>query len=138
MRKPNGEVMVEKHSVKIPEDIAPGPLKLMIGDGSSFEKSDAESDLQFIPTTLEQLVRAINNLKKNDRLYIRLFRDQPGALIGGEALPDLPPSLLALYKSEKTSGDVKTINKVIYVEHELSPTKFVLSGQKLLNINVKS
>jgi len=109
----------------------------MIGDGTSFEKSDAESEMEFVPTNLQQLVRAINNLKKNDRLYIRLYRDQPGALIGGEALPDLPPSLLALYKSEKTSGDVKTINKVIYVEHELSATNFVLSGQKVIKVNVK-
>ncbi len=138
LRKPNGEMMVEKYPVKIPEDIPPGPLKMMIGDGASFEKSDAESEIEFVPTSLQQLVRAINNLKKNDRLYIRVYRDQPGALIGGEALPDLPPSLLALYKSEKTSGDVKTINKVIYVEHELSPTNFVLSGQKVINVNVKS
>jgi len=138
LRKPNGEVMAEKYPVKIPEDIPPGPLKMMIGDGTSFEKTDAESEMEFVPTTLQQLVRAINNLKKNDRLYIRLYRDQPGALIGGEALPDLPPSLLALYKSEKTSGDVKTINKVIYIEHELSPTNFVLSGQKVIKVNVKS
>jgi hypothetical protein len=138
LRKANGEIMAEKYPVKIPEDIPPGPLKMMIGDGTSFEKSDAESEMEFVPTTLQQLVRAINNLKKNDRLYIRLYRDQPGALIGGEALPDLPPSLLALYKSEKTSGDVKMINKVIYVEHELSPTNFVLSGQKVIKVNVKS
>ncbi|RPJ84989.1 MAG: hypothetical protein EHM18_11150 [Acidobacteria bacterium] len=137
LRKPNGEMMAEKYPVKIPEDIPPGPLKMMIGDGTSFEKSDAESEMEFVPTTLQQLVRAINNLKKNDRFYIRLYRDQPGALIGGEALPDLPPSLLALYKSEKTSGDVKTINKVIYVEHELSATSFVLSGQKVIKVNVK-
>ena len=138
LRKSNGDIMAQKYPVKIPEDIPPGPLKMMIGDGTSFEKSDAESEMDFVPTTLQQLVRAINNLKKNDRLYIRLFRDQPGALIGGEALPDLPPSLLALYRSEKTSGDVKTINKVIYVEHELSPTNFVLSGQKVIKVNIKS
>jgi len=138
LRKANGEITAEKYPVKIPEDIPPGPLKMMIGDGTSFEKNDADSEMEFVPTSLQQLVRAINNLKKNDRLYIRLYRDQPGALIGGEALPDLPPSLLALYKSEKTSGDVKTINKVIYVEHELAATNFVLSGQKIIKVNVKS
>jgi hypothetical protein len=138
LRKPNGDIVTDQYPVKIPEDIPPGPLKMMIGDGTSFEKSDAESEMDFVPATLRQLVRAINNLKKNDRLYIRLFRDQPGALIDGEALPDLPPSLLALYKSEKTSGDVKTINKVIYVEHELTPTNFVLSGQKVIKVNIKS
>jgi hypothetical protein len=58
-------------------------------------------------------------------------------VIGGEGLPDLPPSLLALYRSEKTSGDVKTINKVIYVEHELPSTQSVLKGQHVIRVNVK-
>ncbi len=138
LRKPNGETLVEKYPIRIP-DIGPGILKILVGDGQTIEKSDVESELdEFIPANLGQLVRAINNLKKNDRLYIRLYRDQSGAVIEGEALPDLPPSLLALYRSEKTSGDVKSINKVIYMEHELPPTEFVLSGQKVIRVRVKS
>jgi hypothetical protein len=138
LRKQNGETISEKYPVKIPEDIGPGPLKIVIGDGRSLNKSDADSEMgEFVPDTLKQLIRAINNIKKNDRLYIRIFRDQPGAVIGGEGLPDLPPSLLALYRSEKTSGDVKTINKVIYVEHELPSTQSVLKGQHVIRVNVK-
>jgi len=138
LRKPNGETLVEKYPIRIP-DVGPGVLKILVGDGQTIEQSDVESELdEFIPASLGQLVRAINNLKKNDRLYIRLYRDQSGAVIEGEALPDLPPSLLALYRSEKTSGDVKSINKVIYIEHELPPTEFVLSGQKVIRVRVKS
>jgi hypothetical protein len=138
LRKQNGEVFSEKYPVKIPTDISPGPLKIVIADGRSLTKSDAESEMgEFVPDNLKQLIRAINNIKKNDRLYIRMFRDQPGAVIGGEGLPDLPPSLLALYRSEKTSGDVKTINKVIYVEHELPSTQSVLKGQHVIRVNIK-
>ncbi len=138
LRKPNGDMLVEKYPIRIP-DVGPGILKILVGDGLTIEKSDVESEMEeFIPANLGQLVRAINNLKKNDRLYIRLYRDQSGAVIEGEALPDLPPSLLALYRSEKTSGDVKSINKVIYIEHELPPTEFVLSGQKVIRVRVKS
>lgn len=138
LRKPNGDMLVEKYPIRIP-DVGPGILKILVGDGLTIEKSDVESELdEFIPASLGQLVRAINNIKKNDRLYIRLYRDQSGAVIEGEALPDLPPSLLALYRSEKTSGDVKSINKVIYMEHELPATPFVLSGQKVIRVRVKS
>ena len=83
------------------------------------------------------MVLYINNLKKNDRLYIRLFRNRKGAVIGGEGLPALPPSILALYNSRKTAGDIQPINKVIYVEHELPSTEFVLSGKKVLEVIVK-
>ena len=82
-------------------------------------------------------MKAINNIKKNDRLYVRLFRDQKGAVIGGEGMPGLPPSILELYNSRKTSGDIRPINKVIYVEHELPSTDFVLSGTKTLEVIIK-
>lgn len=137
LRKANGEMLVEKHPVFIPADIQPGPLDIMIGDGISLTRAEAEEEPgEFTPQNLEQLVRAINNLKKNDRLYIRLFRNRQGAIIGGEGLPDLPPSFLSLYNSGKTSGDVKPINRVVYGEYELQATEFVLTGQQTIQVRV--
>ena len=139
LRKPNGETLVEKYPVKLPEDVGNGPLDIMVGDGLSLTKMDQELEPgEFVPHNLHQLIRAINNLKKNDRLYIRLFRDEPGAIIGGEVLPDLPPSLLSLYHSAKTSGDVKSLKKVVYAEYELPGTNFVVSGQRVIRVNVKN
>ena len=138
LRKANGEVAAEEYPVKIPEGISPGPLKIMVGDGVSVTKVDAEMEQsEFIPQTVKQLVKAINNLKKNDRLYIRLFREKRGAVIAGEGLPGLPPSLLELYNSKKTSGDTQPIKRVVYMEHELPATDYVLTGHKILEINIK-
>jgi len=138
IRKANGEVVSEKYPVKIPEGVSPGPLKILIGDGVSFTKLDAQTDqYEFIPQTVSQLVKAINNFKKNDRLYIRLFREKRGAVIAGEGLPGLPPSLLALYNSRKTSGDTQPIKRVVYAEHELPATDYVLTGHKTLEIEIK-
>ena len=139
LRKTDGELLVERHPVTIPEDIRLGPLQILVADGLSLVKLDADEDLkEYVPENLHQLIRAINNLKKNDRLYIRLYRAEAGAMVGGEGLPDLPPSLLALYNSEKTSGGVKSIDKVIYLEYELPPANFVLHGQKVIKVKVKS
>jgi hypothetical protein len=138
LRKPNGDVIAEKYPVKIPDGIGPGALKIMIGDGLSVAKLDAQHNkVEFTPKNLGQLVKAINNLKKNDRFYIRLFREQKGAVIGGEGFPGLPPSLLALYSARKTTGDTQPINRVIFVEHELPSTDYVLTGQKVIEVNVK-
>ena len=138
LRQSNGETMIRKYPVKIPEEVGPGPLKIVVADGLSLAKSDADVGRgEFIPESLQQLIKAINNLKKNDRLYIRLTREQSGAVIAGEGMPDLPPSLLALYGSEKTSGDVKPIQEVIYVEHELPATEFVLKGWQEISVNIK-
>lgn len=139
LRRPNGETVAEKYPVKIPDEVVPGLLNILVGDGISLDKFDESEDPgEFVPENLPQLIRAINNLKKNDRLYILLYREQPGAVIGGEGLPSLPPSLLALYNSQKTAGDVKAIKKVLYAEYELPPTDSVLSGQKVIKVNVKN
>ena len=138
LRQSNGETMVKKYPVKIPEEISSGPLKIVIADGLSLTREDAETGLGgFIPESLQQLIKAINNLKKNDRLYIRLAREQAGAIISGEGMPDLPPSLLALYGSRKTAGELTPMSEVIYVEHELPATDFVLSGRREISVNVK-
>ena len=139
LRKSNGETMSEKYPVKIPEDITPGPLKIVVGDGVSLAKVDVESDRKrYVPENLSQLIKAINNLKKNDRLYIRIFRDRLGTIVGGEGMPDLPPSLIALYTSKKTSGDVHSVGVAVYVEHELPATEYVLEGHKVIEVRVKS
>ena len=139
LRKPNGDTLAEKYPVKIPEDVGPGPLSIIVADRSSLAQMDEEMELgQFVPRNLDQLIRAINNLKKSDRFYIRLFREEPGAIVDGEGLPDLPPSLLALYKSGKTPGSARSLTKVVYVEYELPATDFVLSGQEVVQVRVKN
>lgn len=138
LRQTNGDTMVKKYPVKIPEEISPGPLKIVVADGMSLTQKDAETGVgEFVPESLQQLIKAINNLKKNDRLYIRLAREQAGAIIAGEGMPDLPPSLLALYGSRKTAGELTAMGEVIYVEHELAATEFVLSGRQEISVNVK-
>jgi hypothetical protein len=138
LRQSNGDTVVEKYPVKIPEEISSGPLKIVVADGVSLTQKDAETGLgEFIPESLSQLIRAINNLKKNDRLYIRLAREQAGAIISGEGMPDLPPSLLAIYGSRKTAGELTPMGEVIYVEHELPATEFVLNGRQEISVNVK-
>jgi len=138
LRKPSGDIIQETYPVKIPEGLSPGELNIMIGDGISVTLEDAKTETAtFIPENLGQLVKAINNLKKNNRLYIRLFRDQEGAIVGGEGLPGLPPSILALYNAQKTTGDIKSIKRVVFVEHELPATDFVLTGQKIIQVKIK-
>ena len=138
LRQSNGETMIEKYPLKIPEEVGAGPLRVVVADGLSLARKDAgDGRGEFVPESLQQLIKAINNLKKNDRLYIRLTREQSGSVIAGEGMPDLPPSLLALYGSEKTSGDVLPISRVIYVEHELPATDFVLNGWQEISVNVQ-
>lgn len=136
LRRGNGEVLTESYPIKIPEDVQRGPLKIFVGDGIAATLTSALADREFIPRDVGQLVRAINNLKKNDRLYVRLFRNESGAIVAGQGLPGLPPSLNEIYNSKKTSGDAEKIDQVVYVEHELPATDYVIKGHQILTVEV--
>src|SRR5215216_1498358 len=134
VRTESGKQFVQRIPVQIPEDAAEGQLLVFVGDGGVLQEgSPAKS---FVPQDLSQLVRAINTVKKSDRLYVKLFRITPGAVIGTSELPSLPPSMVATLNSERTSGGyTPTVLSPVY-EMELAPAEFVISGQQLIAIDV--
>jgi hypothetical protein len=134
VRTEAGQQFVQRIPVQIPEDATPGQLLVFVGDGSALQEGSAAK--AFVPQDLGQLVRAINKVKKSDRLYVKLFRITPGAVIGTDELPNLPPSVVATLNSDRTSGGyTPTVLSPVY-EMELPPADFVISGQQLIGIDV--
>lgn len=134
VRTESGKQFVQRIPVQIPEDAALGQLLVFVGDGSALQEGSAAKS--FVPQDLSQLVRAINTVKKSDRLYVKLFRITPGAVIGTSELPSLPPSMVATLNSDRTSGGyTPTVLSPVY-EMELPPAEFVISGQQLIAIDV--
>ncbi|NWG13620.1 MAG: hypothetical protein HXY20_08810 [Acidobacteria bacterium] len=137
-RKSNGESVEDHYPVRIPPDVTPGPIALLVADGTTIMERDArEQGDQLVPRDLPQLIEFINRLRKNDRLYVRLFRQEPGAVIRGEGLPGLPPSILSILRSERTTGGMSPIQTSTFMEFELPPSDYVVSGSKLLSLRIK-
>jgi len=134
VRTEAGKQFVQRIPVQIPEDATPGQLLVFVGDGGALQEGSAAK--AFVPQDLGQLVKAINKVKKSDRLYVKLFRITPGAIIGTDELPNLPPSVVATLNSDRTSGGyTPTVLSPVY-EMELPPAEFVISGQQLIGIDV--
>lgn len=134
VRTDSGKQFVQRIPVQIPTDVPPGQLILFVGDGQSLQQGSASQS--FIPQNLGQLVTAINNLKKNDRLYVKLYRVGPGAVIGTSEMPNLPPSMVATLNSDRASGGYTPTSLSPIYEKELPPAEFVISGQQLIAIEV--
>ena len=83
------------------------------------------------------MIKFINNLRKNDHLYVRFFRQEPGALVRGEGLPGLPPSILSILKSERKVGAISSIHTSTLMENELPTTDYMVTGAKVLRLTVK-
>ena len=134
VRTESGKQFVQRIPVQIPADATPGQLLVFVGDGGALQEGSAAK--AFVPRALGQLVDAINKVKKSDRLYVKLFRITPGAVIGTNELPNLPPSVVATLNSDRNSGGyTPTVLSPVY-EMELPPADFVISGQQLIAIDV--
>ena len=134
VRTESGKQFVQRIPVQIPEDATPGQLLVFVGDGGALQEGSAAR--AFVPQDLGQLVTAINKVKKSDRLYVKLFRITPGAVIGTSELPNLPPSVVATLNSDRNSGGyTPTVLSAVY-ERELPPAEFVISGQQLIGLDI--
>jgi len=134
VRTESGKQFVQRIPVRIPEDAAAGQLLVFVGDGGALQEGSPAK--AFVPQDLSQLVKAINTVKKSDRLYVKLFRITNGAVIGTSELPSLPPSMVATLNSDRTSGGYTPTVLSPVSETELPPADFVISGQQLIAIDV--
>jgi hypothetical protein len=134
VRTESGKQFVQRIPIQIPGDLPAGQLLVFVGDGGALQEGSAAK--AFVPRDLGQLVNAINKLRKSDRLYVKLFRVTPGAVIGTAELPNLPPSVVATLNSDRTSGGYTPTALSPVFETELPPADFVISGQQLIGIDV--
>jgi hypothetical protein len=134
VRTDSGKQFVQRIPIQIPADLPTGQLLIFVGDGGALQEGSAAK--AFVPRDLGSLVTAINKVKKSDRLYVKLFRITPGAVIGTSELPNLPPSVVATLNSDRTSGGYTPMPLSPVSEMELPPADFVISGQQLIAIDV--
>ena len=134
VRTDTGKIFSQKIPVTIPADTPAGILSVTVGDGGSLQATAAAK--QFVPKDLGELVKTINQLKKNDRLYVQTNRVTNGAIIGANEMPNLPPSMLATLNNDRTAGGFKPTVLTVLTEQELAPADFIISGQQVLTIEV--
>ncbi len=134
VRTESGKQFVQRIPVRIPDDATPGQLLVFVGDGGALQEGSAAR--AFVPQDLGQLVGAINKTKKSDRLYVKLYRITPGAVIGTSELPNLPPSVVATLNSDRSSGGYTPTALSAVSEMELLPEKFVISGRQLIALDI--
>ena len=51
------------------------------------------------------MIKALNKNRRNDTLYVRLVSSDAGAVVSGETLSSLPPSVLNVLEGERSGGN---------------------------------
>ena len=112
-----------------------GLYSLLVADGSTITNIEQhEARQQFVPKDLDQLVRAINGLRRNNHIYARLVRSDEGAIVSGEYMQSLPPSVLAVLGAGD-QGRVTGVRTATVWDADI-PTDYAFSGSRLLTLSV--
>ncbi len=138
LRTTTGETVIEQYPVQIPAGLSAGPVQLVVGDGTTVTNIDIRRGPPGVPAGLKQVISELNKLRKNDRLYIKVVTFQPGLVIGGEEFPSLPPGMAAVMNTDRASSrSVSGMSNSTVREYELPQSKYVIQGQRSLNLTVK-
>jgi hypothetical protein len=66
---------------------------------------------------------------------VKLLRSESGAVVNGEPLAALPPSMLAVLEADRSGGSFNPLHNATLGEWEV-PTSHALSGVRALTLTV--
>jgi SpoIVB peptidase S55 len=137
LRTFRGEEVVVSASVEVPIGASPGRYVVLVSDGQGLSLAEQREMRQaFVPKTLDQIVRAVNSIRKSTQVYVRLQRFEEGAAISGTLLPGLPPSMMqVLGGSEGGEPVVRTQTTVVW-DGEL-PVDYSIKGARFLALQIE-
>ncbi len=136
-RSYRGEDKISTVPIEIPANVS-GSVSILVTDGrqlNAMEQRDMRRSLQ--PQSVAQMIRVLNDTRRNNRIYIRLLNGKPGAVVNGEALTSLPPSVLSVLESDSNGGSYTPLRSAAVGEWEVAMDSAV-SGSRTLTIEVES
>jgi hypothetical protein len=137
LRTRRGDSVIETLKVDVPTSATGGSYTLLVADATTMDAVEQREMRQaFAPRDLEQLVRALNRLRAGDRIYARLTRSAPGAVVGGEYLPALPGSVLSVLSSADQGTSVVPLPAATVWEGQLRAPRAV-TGWRQLSVPVE-
>jgi hypothetical protein len=140
LRTPSGETVVEKIPVDIPESVDGKRLSLIVGSGASLNAlQNRLTPISTTPRDLHQLVRALNRMRRNNRLYALLMTPQRSLTLQGEEYPSPPPSLVQTFLADPAvSSSVIYGNASVIGDYQTKPIPYTIQGEKMLYLKVEN
>ncbi len=133
LRRFAGGDQILTQEITIPGN-ATGTLQLVVSDGTRAAAQDprgTRAELQ----PVAQIVRQANRARHSHRVYVRLTAPAPGAVVDGEPLPGLPPSVAGVLDSERAGGGSTSLRTTTRGEWTVS-VPYAVSGSRQLPITI--
>jgi hypothetical protein len=134
LRTHAGQDVLKTIPIEIPGN-ATGSLQLLVADANRLATEDRRSARGAESQEVTQLIRTFNKARRSNRLYVRLSAPDEGAVVNGEPLNSLPPSVLSVLEADRSSGTFSPLRNAIRGEWEV-PVELAISGSRQLTINL--
>lgn len=134
LRSARGEEVVRQVPIQIPANVT-GSLQLTVADAARTTADDRRDTRGAEVQKASQLIRSFNRSRRNNRLYVRLTSPDSGAVVNGEPMAGLPPSVLAVIESDRNSGTVGSLRTLTRGEWELA-LDFAVTGSRQLTLSL--
>ena len=129
-----GEDVVRTLPIEIPHN-ASGSLSLLVSDGSRLGMNEQREARSPQPRSVDQIIKTLNKGRRNNSLYVKLLGSDAGAVVNGELLSALPPSVLGVLEGDRNGGNFNPLHNATLGEWEL-PTEHGVTGARTLTITV--
>jgi hypothetical protein len=129
-----GEEIVRTLPIDIPTN-ASGALSILVSDGARLSLSEQRETRLAQPRDVDQMIKSLNKGRRNNVLYVKLLGSDAGAVVNGELLSSLPPSVLSVLEGDRNGGNFNPLHSATLGEWELS-TEHAIAGSRTLTITV--
>ena len=131
-----GAERVLSREIVIPPETPEGPLTITVTGAVAASRGQAY-DERVMPQDLDQLIRLINRLRRNDQIFIKAHREDFGAILGGSRLPSLPPSVAGVLSRPRKGGNLRIVPRRAVLE-EVIETEHSIEGSMKLSFEVEA
>ncbi|TRZ85113.1 hypothetical protein D4R89_12830 [bacterium] len=133
------ESLVEEISIMTPDLPGGSEFTLFVGDAAAMQQIERSQyrTQDFVPRNLNQLIRMLGNLRKNNRIYFKILAAKPGLFLRGEEMPNLPPTLKSMFSSPRASASFPTeLTRSTLSEYQM-PVPYVFRGGAAIPIKIR-
>jgi len=134
-----GKTEVQEIPFLAPNLPAGAEFQLIVADTASLQRIEAGQyrSQGIVPRSLAQLVRLLNSLRRNHRIYFKLVGPKPGLFLRGEEMPNLPPAMKSLFASPRAASSQPTeISVSTLAEHQL-PVPYAFRGLAVIPLRIR-
>jgi hypothetical protein len=134
LRTYRGDQEIRTIPIDIPAN-AGGSLSILVSDGTRLGQAEQREMRLPQPRSVDQMIKALNKARRSNTLYVKLLGSEAGAVVNGETLSSLPPSVLGVLEGDRNGGNFNPLHSATLGEWEIA-TDHAVNGSRTLTIAV--